>query len=155
MGVAPNGHPRRQYRVNDRKIEHVHYPTHEYRRIAVAKGCELRYRPRRRFREYLSVKKGVDYITCSSGTYHCQQDDVCRRRILTHLLPYIPAQEHHSNDAEETEEKLASYLHAPRHTVVLDEFYIEPVGDMYLITDGHIHLDSNLDDLVNDEKRQP
>ena len=68
-----------------------------------------------------------------------------------------PAEETEQHQAERRQHEFAEHsaeLHAERHALILDEKNLEPIAqDIEILTDGHIGLDQNLDDLVNNHKQ--
>ena len=130
--------------VKEREVEHVHDLTEHERERSSRHHC---------LGPYETVEEAVDDVTHRTGSNHGQSHkNTCRRFRLLCQLVYPPAERSEKDDAEDRKQNLApvsSEGHAESHALVEHEMELEPVP-YYVdsLSQVHIRLDQNLDDLV-------
>ena len=142
VAAAPDGEVRRQGGVDQREVEHVDHLAVEERRVVENEPVEHR----------------VDLVADGSGKDRGEAVEHAFRRVgPLQQLAEIHDDNGDEREAAEAQRKLAepfAELQAEGHAVVLDEEDLEPRpehGDA--LPDGHVRLDQDLDDLVDDEQQ--
>ena len=138
----------------EREVEHVHHLALHERCVMAPRGDQSG----RRLREHQSVEQAVDDVAEGAGRNQRQTHQHARRnRFFPLQQPGNPAgQDTEQDDPERREGVLAddtAERHAESHPLVLDEQDLEPVAEhVEVLPDGHVRLDQDFDDLVDDHE---
>ena len=130
--------------VEKRKIEHVHHHTeHKGERGARSNG----------FRPNQTIEETIHDIAQSSGGDHCQTYQDSGRSVgFLGKASYPSEEDDKKDDTEYRQKDLApesSEGHSEGHSFIKDKMKLEPVPyHINSLTQSHIRLDQNLDDLV-------
>lgn len=149
--AAQEGHPVGP--SEEREIEHIDHTAGEKSTIALAEGSEMSHlvQAPAALAEDEAVKEIVNDIAGSSCHHGSPTHQQTPRGTFPDDVEKRIGEKCHSYDAEERKYHCADILHAKRHTFVFGEANAAPVGHLYLFAKGHIGLDGNLDDLIDDE----
>ena len=121
-------------------------------------AAQFRHDARCGGREYHAVEQAVDDVAeCTCRNQRQPHQNAGRSRPFADQAGDPPAQYGTQADAEERKQQFPdspAELHAESHALVLDEEDLEPVPqDIEMLSDRHVGLDQDLDDLVNDHQQ--
>ena len=144
----------------EREVEHVHHLALHEGGVVAPGGHE----PRRGLGKDQPVEQAVEDVAQGAGGDEGEADEHAGgdRGALVGACPPLhePGDPHRQDDEEDDPEGREGVLadhpaerHPEGHPLVLDEQDLEPVReDRQVLPDGHVRLDQDLDDLVDEDE---
>ena len=158
MASAPNGHPFGKCGVDNWEIEHVDHFAVKESGVTSSCGKEFCHLCEGAFAEYHTVEKGVDDIAnCTAengGETHKNSGWGITALEEFPDVYYDGYGKYHSEYGEDEFANVASELHSEGHARIFNKKYLEPTTKyMDALTNGHIGLNQDFDNLVNNQKK--
>ena len=146
--AAHKRHPRRPVELEQREVEHVHHLAIQPAGIALAQGYQRGNAGARAFREQDTVEDAVNDVAHRPGENQRHAGNVAFLEVGPDEQQDVPDDEAREHQSRQRLHGLGHDLHAESHSLVLDEGYVEPVGDADAFAVVHVGLHGYLDNLV-------
>ncbi len=154
--VTPNGDPRRESSLKKREIKHVNHSSVKQTRVAAflrKKCCHMAVA----IVENDTVERTVNDVSERSGKNQGDGHNHNGVRAFLGNTEKVPTNGNNGNDTEEAQCQFAHFateFHPEGHPHILGEVDDEPIGDVEFLTEGHVGLDPDLRNLIENEYRK-
>ena len=152
--TADERHPLRPIEIEEREIEHIHYPTFEPVGIPSGIGAKRSHLRGERGIENHAIENAIEDIAGSAGSDHGESDNESGSEFgVSDSLTEAPYQTGDSNDTTERKEEFIPEFEAESHAIIFDETEVEPRADLIILAEIEMCFDPDLDDLVSHEEK--